>query len=726
MTISVEVRQSTEAEQLKRAFCQVMAAAANQISQYPTLSESEQLKLTIPHIQEATTTLETWLTDEDVIFLASGLARFYAGQAAHIEAIRWQDCCLALAKTRLGDNHFYVATSLSTLAMLYRMQGNYHEAEPLYRQALEIAQQQLLIPTPNFASGIAKLTTIASILNNLALLFHKQGRYSEAESFYHQALEISQQLLGESDPLVATSLHNLAECYYLQGRYTEAEPLCLKSLHIRQQQLGESHPLVAQSLSNLAQLYTLQNRYGEAEPLCLRSLEIRQQQLGENHPDAAVSLYKLADLYIVQKRYSEAEPMCLQSLEINKQQLGEAHIQTAYSLGTLAKLYAGQERYKEAEPLYLQTLAILERSLGQSHPTTRAMNDCFLLMLVQVIGAGKIEDLSNHSMTQALLPRSLEMLEQTLGTKHPTLTIYLNNLAHFYHKQGRSAEAEALYLKTLAILRNYWENPTENLDPDKANILNKLADLYYAQERYSEAEPLCREALSILRQQLGDSHPVVAKKFNDLAYLVHKQNRHSEAEPLYRQSLKTYLKQQEDTHIDGMLVIFDNLARLLREQSRYAEEEQLYLQTLTAMKGRFSTHSYFQTIDAMFTLFLRNLLQTGQSVQLSDDPMTQDRLQQLLNLLQQQLGEKHLAFAKILNNMAEFYRSKKRYRQAEPLYIRALTIVENQLGQGHLDFQVVWQNLLLFLSEVIRENKVDDLSAHPVMQMLIEKIFLKR
>ncbi|REJ58039.1 MAG: tetratricopeptide repeat-containing protein, partial [Microcystis aeruginosa TA09] len=46
-------------------------------------------------------------------------------------------------KRLLGDNHPDVASSLNNLASLYESQGRYKEAEPLFLQALAIAEQAL-------------------------------------------------------------------------------------------------------------------------------------------------------------------------------------------------------------------------------------------------------------------------------------------------------------------------------------------------------------------------------------------------------------------------------------------------------------------------------------------------------------------------------------------------------------------------------------------------------
>jgi Flp pilus assembly protein TadD len=60
--------------------------------------------------------------------------------------------------------------------------------------------------------GEAHLLTARS-LNNLAALYEKQGRYTEAERLYLQALAIVRQQMGESDPMTALCLNNLGALY---------------------------------------------------------------------------------------------------------------------------------------------------------------------------------------------------------------------------------------------------------------------------------------------------------------------------------------------------------------------------------------------------------------------------------------------------------------------------------------------------------------------------------
>ncbi len=81
-----------------------------------------------------------------------------------------------------------------------------------------------------------------------------QGRYSEAEPFYLEALQMRKDLLGQEHPNVATSLNNLALLYSNQGRYSEAITFFEQALDIAQRKLGENHPNTVLFRNNLKRL----------------------------------------------------------------------------------------------------------------------------------------------------------------------------------------------------------------------------------------------------------------------------------------------------------------------------------------------------------------------------------------------------------------------------------------------------------------------------------------
>ena len=103
---------------------------------------------------------------------------------------------------------------------------------------------------PAFSEG-TKWKTV----NDEVMSLYRQGSYDRAIVVAKKALQVAEQTFGPIHPSVATSLNNLALLYDTQGQYALAEPLYKRSLAIREKALGPDHPDVAQSLNNLAALY---------------------------------------------------------------------------------------------------------------------------------------------------------------------------------------------------------------------------------------------------------------------------------------------------------------------------------------------------------------------------------------------------------------------------------------------------------------------------------------
>ncbi|MEG4022352.1 tetratricopeptide repeat protein [Microcoleus sp. S13C4] len=343
------------------------------------------------------------LEDPSLASLYASMGRIYYRRIESGECENFQqeyelaiDCFKkAIALQQELDVELELSSSLSYLAALYKSQGRYSEAEPLFLQAVEIGRRALPEDDP----------CLATDLNNLAELYYSQGRYSEAEPLYLQAVEIGRRSLPEDHPSLAIYLNNLAGLYQSQARYSEAEPLYLQALEIDRRSLPEDHPDLATDLNNLAGLYQSQARYSEAEPLYLQGLEIVMRSLPEDHPSLAINLNNLAKLYQSQGRYSEAEPLFLQAVEIDRRALPEDHPSLARDLNNLAKLYYSQGRYSEAEPLCLQAVEILRSKLPENHPNVLTVWENYVELWREGISKGHLtfEQLQKHPFGEHLL-----------------------------------------------------------------------------------------------------------------------------------------------------------------------------------------------------------------------------------------------------------------------------------------------------------------------------------
>jgi tetratricopeptide (TPR) repeat protein len=222
-------------------------------------------------------------------------------------------------------------------------------------------------PAPLIGEKALGARDVAQTLNNQAIVYGVQGKYSEAEGLFKRALVIREKALGASHPDVAQTLNDLALVYRTQGKYSEAEELFKRALVIREKALGASHPDVGQTLNNLALVYRTQGKYSEAEVLLRRVLAIREKALGANHPVVADTLNDLANVYLGQGEYSEAEGLYKRTLAIREQTNGEGHPLVGQALNNLALVYLAQAKYTEAAGLF-------ERALAQALPTVQIVS----------------------------------------------------------------------------------------------------------------------------------------------------------------------------------------------------------------------------------------------------------------------------------------------------------------------------------------------------------------
>ena len=138
-----------------------------------------------------------------------------------------------------------------------------------------------------------------------------------------------------------------------------------------------------------------------------------------------------------------------------------------------------------------------------------------------------------HAEAQPLFQRSLEISEKALGTNHVDVAEVLYLRAWSYQLQKQYAQAEALYQRVLQI---YDKAPGTNL-PRLAMTLNNLAALYRERNQYAKAEPLYRRSLAILVKVHGPNDPDVAVAESNLGRLYHDWGKHAQAVPLLEHSL---------------------------------------------------------------------------------------------------------------------------------------------------------------------------------------------
>jgi tetratricopeptide (TPR) repeat protein len=151
-------------------------------------------------------------------------------------------------------------------------QKRYAEAETDFKMALNIAEED----AQRSSAERETLVRLTKSLNNMAALYHCQGKYSLAEGLYKKSLDLKKQLWGEDDLEVALNIYNLAILYSAKRQYVEAEDLFRRALAMREAKLGSNHADLIEHLKSYALLLRRLSRSGEADQMEQRISQIAQ------------------------------------------------------------------------------------------------------------------------------------------------------------------------------------------------------------------------------------------------------------------------------------------------------------------------------------------------------------------------------------------------------------------------------------------------------------------
>ncbi len=200
------------------------------------------------------------------------------------------------------------------------------------------------------------------------------GKYDEAEMYQLMLLKVVTATLPAPDHIVATMLDNLALIYFNQSRIGKAESLLHQSLAIREQTLGDMHPWVSISLNKIAGLKMHLNKPDKAEELLIRSLHIQQTAKGNEHSQVAMAMHKLANFYRgQQKNLTRAESLYQQAADVwHADNSGGWRLDLAVNRRGLGELYVAQGRFDDAREQFEKMQALLKQALSEGHPAIDA------------------------------------------------------------------------------------------------------------------------------------------------------------------------------------------------------------------------------------------------------------------------------------------------------------------------------------------------------------------
>ena len=329
----------------------------------------------------------------------------------------------------------------------------------------------------------------ARSLNNLAVLYEAMGRHAEAEPLYRQAMEICRQVLGEQHPDYATSLNNLAGLYDDRwASYAEAEPLYRQAMEISRQALGEQHPDYATSLNNLAVLYQAMGRLRGGRAALPAGDGDPPRSPGRAAPDYATSLNNLAGLYGRWAATREAEPLYRQAMEIRRASPGRAASRLRHQPeqpgGAVPRRWAATRRPSRSTGRRWRSAA---QVLGEQHPD-------YATSLNNLAGLYGVDGPTTRRPSRST-GRRWKFAAQVLGEQHPDYATSLNNLAGLYDSMGRLRGGRA----ALPAGDGDSSRSPGRAAPGLRHQPEQPGGVVRLDGPHAEAEPLYRQAMEIHR-----------------------------------------------------------------------------------------------------------------------------------------------------------------------------------------------------------------------------------
>jgi len=154
---------------------------------------------------------------------------------------------LTIRELKFGVNHASVAQSMSGLADILQMKGNFIESLRLHKHALHIRQQ-----FPEFS-----IREIGQSYYCLGMNAFLQKDYTEAKSYFDKSLEIRESLkqkiqVGAHISVIETNIA-IGRLLIEQGHHDQGIPLLEESNKVMQKIFDkDDHPLMAESLISIA------------------------------------------------------------------------------------------------------------------------------------------------------------------------------------------------------------------------------------------------------------------------------------------------------------------------------------------------------------------------------------------------------------------------------------------------------------------------------------------
>jgi serine/threonine-protein kinase len=280
----------------------------------------------------------------------------------------------------------------------------------------------------------------AELSETMAAIYCETGPLQTAETMIGRALAIRRSLPGDQRLGIATCLHGRGLVAWRQGKLPEAERDFRDALALRQQALKQADPLISTSLMMLGGVLSTEGRISEAEAVLRQGLDLDKKR-GE--PGNLWALHFLGQVLERQGKYAESERVLRDAVEQAKRSKGADDVVVADTERFLAFTLHHAGRLTEAEDL-------LRHAIGIARAAPDPGRSLLLAWLLDEF-AWVRQQQHDLPAAESAAAESLSILEKVDGPANIDAVRSRQRLISIFEKQGKSADAEAMCRKALAL-----------------------------------------------------------------------------------------------------------------------------------------------------------------------------------------------------------------------------------------------------------------------------------
>lgn len=333
------------------------------------------------------------------------------------------------------DYHYVVA--IDRLAMTYVSEKRYTEAEPLFKQAIDLA------PQVRGVTDRASPDLLASVLTDYKSFLIATGRKEDVaalESRLDSATRNSAEQ-ARTPETKWTALMMQAMQALQRGNRSEGEEALKQSITIAQTLSRESHHLV-DSYLRLASVYEHFQDWKDASALLDTAQADIEKRYGKDSPEMADMLTGRTVLCIAQGDTANGIPVAEAAVKMRRSLPDVDEMMLAGELNNLGGLYTSAGRYKEALPTLQEALELEKKTDGDKDG--RISSTFYALGILY-------KSTQNYAQSVSMFESVVQECAQVFGGDNPCMIAPLEQLTDVYRLAGRPEDAKTAEARRAAI-----------------------------------------------------------------------------------------------------------------------------------------------------------------------------------------------------------------------------------------------------------------------------------